>query len=125
MRAFVDLIFHDPAAVPYGKRLMYYGHDVDPEMLQVITSRAQDREKLRAAGEEGLPLMIENRTKDGHQRLWITLEYLKKWFRDLEVHVIEGGSHRLHDDYPDETIEWILGFAKGLNGKDYRSNKTT
>ncbi|TFY79534.1 hypothetical protein EWM64_g4481 [Hericium alpestre] len=66
-----------------------------------FSARVQHREKLRVAGEEGLPLLHVYGTKDGHQKWWVTLDYLKPWFRDTEVHAIEVTLHFVvcsHDD---------------------------
>ncbi|KAA1473063.1 alpha/beta-hydrolase [Dentipellis sp. KUC8613] len=121
-RAMVDLMFVDPPApvLTYAKRLSYYGHRMDGELIRCLAGRVQPREALWAAGRAGLPLYVMYGTADGHQKGNVVPDLLRPHYKNMEVHVIEGGSHALHVDCADELADAMVRFVGRVYGKDYR-----
>jgi pimeloyl-ACP methyl ester carboxylesterase len=117
---FVDAVFAHPASVPFAVKAAWLGSTVlhPPEITRaIIAGHKQDQSKLVELGAQGFPAMIIYGTEDQIQDGNVGAAEARPHFVNLEVVVIEGGSHSVFYDNVDETVGHILPFCLRLSGK--------
>ncbi|KAK0462840.1 Alpha/Beta hydrolase protein [Desarmillaria tabescens] len=110
---FVDSLFADPKNVPFSFKTSCIGSALlqPPKVFKNVLSRPQNPEKLYELGKEGLPMLVLNGTADQQVRGNIVAEEMRPYYKNLEVHMVEGGSHALFYDNEAEVVDSISAFA--------------
>jgi len=119
-RGFVDACFRSPESVPFAVRAAWFGYTMlqTPSQLEIGTIRQQDSSKLLHMRKGDLRLLVlygnEDKLVDGAA----AVEELKaeKYFGDvdIEVKVIEGGSHSLFIDNEEEMVDALVEFVESV-----------
>ncbi|KAK7057745.1 AB hydrolase-1 domain-containing protein [Favolaschia claudopus] len=115
---FVDACFKHPEDVPFNIKAAWVGCTVlqTPDIVSAIdTGHRPDQGRLVELGREGLPVMVLYGTADELQDGEVVAEDAGRYFRDLEVVAVEGGSHAVFYDEVDETVGRIVGFCERVN----------
>jgi pimeloyl-ACP methyl ester carboxylesterase len=116
---FTDRLFAHPEAVSYAVKCMHMGHSLTPEIMGFSLARPMSIDKLWKAGQDGLPLLVVQGTKDGHREgsAKSVEEIMKPHFKNYEMIWLEGRGHALHSECPNEIIEIMIPFTKKVRGK--------
>ncbi|KAJ7746289.1 alpha/beta-hydrolase [Mycena metata] len=116
---FTDRLFAHPDAVPFAVRALHMGHSLTPEIMGFSLNRQMDIESLWKAGQEGLPLLVVQGTKDGHREgsAKSVDEIMRPHFKNYEIVWLEGRGHALHFECPDEIVKLMISFTKKVGGK--------
>ncbi|KAJ7099351.1 alpha/beta-hydrolase [Mycena belliarum] len=121
---FVDAAFAAPERVPFAVKAAWMGSTVllTPEVTQAMRAGHRPRQaKLVEFGAQGFPAMVLYGTDDRIQDGRVVAAEARRYFPDLEVAAVEGGSHAVFYDRLDETVGHILPFCLRVSGKDWRS----
>lgn len=116
---FNNRIFAHPGAVSYAVKCMHMGHSLTPEIMGFSLTRPMSIDKLWKAGEDGLPLLIVQGTKDGHREGGAKSvdEVMRPHFKNYEIIWLEGRGHALHSECPSEVIDILISFTKKVGEK--------
>ncbi|KAJ7821535.1 hypothetical protein B0H14DRAFT_3146683 [Mycena olivaceomarginata] len=117
---FIDACFADPENVPFADKAAWIGSTVlqPPAVTAAISvGHKPDQTELVALGAQGFPAMVLYGTEDQIQDGAVAAAEARPYFTDLEVAVIEGGSHSVFYDNLDETVGHILAFFLRINGQ--------
>ncbi|CAA7269178.1 unnamed protein product [Cyclocybe aegerita] len=122
---FIDINFKDPNSVLVSVKWAWLGATVmqGPADSQLVLSRAQDPEKLHQAGLAGLPLLLINASADKLIQGDVVEKTVKPYFKDLEVHTVEGGSHVMFYEDQEEFVQVLMRFAKRVYRKKLPGSK--
>lgn len=110
---FVNSLFTDSKNVPFNLKTAWIGTAVlqSPKVCNNVLSRSQDPEKLHELGKEGLPMLILGGAEDRQVQNSVVVDEMKPYFKNLDVHIIEGGSHALFYDNEGEVVDSISSFV--------------
>ncbi|KAK0471662.1 Alpha/Beta hydrolase protein [Armillaria novae-zelandiae] len=110
---FVDSLFADPKTVPFSLKTSWYGTALlqPPQVCKNVVSRPQDPEKLYELAKEGLPLLALSGTADQQVQGDVVVEEMRPYYKNMDVHTVEGGSHALFYDNEAEVVDSISTFA--------------
>ncbi|KAJ3554410.1 hypothetical protein NM688_g3129 [Phlebia brevispora] len=110
---FVESVFADPGKVPFSDKIFWLGQSTlqSGPVLSHILSRPQDPTKLHEAGQRGLPMLILGGTADRQVKSDVVVDEMKPHFKNLEVRLIDGGSHALFYDFQDEFVDSLINFV--------------
>ncbi len=110
---FVDTLFADPKNVPFSFKTSCLGTALlqSPKACSNVVSRPQDPEKLYELAKEGLPLLALSGTADQQVHGDVVVEEMRSYFKNMDVHTVEGGSHALFYDNEAEVIDSISRFG--------------
>ncbi|PBK82441.1 alpha/beta-hydrolase [Armillaria gallica] len=110
---FVDSLFADPKTVPFSFRTSWYGMTLlqPPKVCKNVVSRPQDPEKLYELAREGLLLLALSGTADEQVYGAVVVEEMRPYYKNMDVHTVEGGSHALFYDNEAEVVDSISTFA--------------
>lgn len=113
-----DFVSENPAAT-YGIRLEALGMmaSMDAKHRRFATNHLNDDKILDLLG-DGFPILELMGTHDSLLDCGTLVESLKPIAKNLEVQIIEGASHALFIDAPDEVIEAIIKFAKKIHSSN-------
>ncbi|KAJ7671530.1 alpha/beta-hydrolase [Mycena polygramma] len=116
---FTERVFAHPDAVSYAVKCMHKGHSLTPEIWGFSLSRPMQVENLWKAGQDGLPLLLVQGTKDGHREGGVKSveEIMKPHFKNYEMIWLEGRGHALHAECPSEIVDILLKFTKRVGNK--------
>ncbi|KAJ7443858.1 alpha/beta-hydrolase [Mycena latifolia] len=116
---FNDRLFANPETVPYAVRCLHRGHSLTPEIMGLSLARPMDIESLWRAGQEGLPLIVVQGTRDGHREGSVKSidEIMRPHFKNYEIIWLEGRGHALHYECPNEIVDILIKFTKKVGGK--------
>ena len=109
---FVNDMFLHPEKVPFNISSSWLGQ-VAMQPLAVIgncVQRVQDPSSLFEAGKSGLPLLVVAGAEDKIVNGSVAATLLRPHFKDLELHVVQDGSHALFYDNQDEVVAILLKF---------------
>ena len=81
----------------------------------LVTSRTQDNTKLIEWAKDGLPLLVVHGTHDAFFDGEKMVEVVRPVFKDIEVAMIEKGSHTPFVEFPDAVMGPILKFSDRLS----------
>ncbi|KAI0261765.1 alpha/beta-hydrolase [Gloeopeniophorella convolvens] len=121
---FVETLFNRPADAPYSVNRMYAGHSTAAEIWGFLCTRKQDESSIWEAGKAGFPVFLLFGTADQQVIGENVYNFMRPRCTNLSVCKIEGGSHALHEEYPDQTIKAILEFVDKVAGKVSRTSIT-
>ncbi|KAJ7721456.1 Alpha/Beta hydrolase protein [Mycena metata] len=111
---FVDTLFTNPNEVPFPVKAAWIGSTV-LQSREIITARLaghkSEQTKLVELGAEGFPAMMLYGTEEQFQDGSIGAAEARPYFTNLEVVVIEGGSHTVFYDSFEETVGHLLRFC--------------
>ncbi|KAG7441923.1 alpha/beta-hydrolase [Guyanagaster necrorhizus] len=110
---FVDSLFVDPKNVPFNFKASCLGSALlqPPKVCSHVLSRPQDPEKLYELGKAGLPMLVLGGTADQQVKGAVVVEEMKPYYKNLDVRMVEGGSHALFYDNEAEVVDSISSFA--------------
>ncbi|KAK0231861.1 alpha/beta-hydrolase [Armillaria nabsnona] len=110
---FVDSLFSDPKNVPFSLKTSWYGTAMlqSPKVCSNVLSRSQDPEKLYELAKEGLPLLALSGSADHQVYGDVVVEEMKPYYKNMDVHTVEDGSHALFYDNEAEVVDTISTFA--------------
>ncbi|PBK70559.1 alpha/beta-hydrolase [Armillaria solidipes] len=110
---FVDSLFSDPKNVPFSFKTSWYGTAMlqSPKVCSNALSRSQDPEKLYELARGGLPLLALSGSADHQVYGVVVVEEMKPYYKNMDVHTVEGGSHALFYDNEAEVVDSISTFA--------------
>ncbi len=110
---FVDSLFSDPKNVPFGLKTSWYGTAMlqSPKVCNNVLSRSQDPKKLYELAKEGLPLLALSGSADHQVDGDVVVEEMKLYYKNMDVHTVEDGSHALFYDNEAEVVDTISTFA--------------
>jgi pimeloyl-ACP methyl ester carboxylesterase len=110
---FVDSLFADPKNVPFNFKTACLGNALlqSPKVCNNVLSRPQDPEKLFELGKGGLPMLILGGTADQQVKNSVVAEEMRPYYKNLDVCMVEGGSHALFYDNEAEVVDSISSFA--------------
>ncbi|CCL98031.1 uncharacterized protein FIBRA_00024 [Fibroporia radiculosa] len=116
--AFIDSLFAHPNEVDYYTKLAWLGLTAtqSPTAAHCVLSRNQDPTRLFEAGNRGLPLLVLHGANDTQIVGELVAKQMKPHFKSMDVRIIEGGSHALHFDFPDDVVEALSSFAQKVCG---------
>lgn len=111
---FIDGLFNEPAKVPIEIKWSWLGSVIyqPTELAQICLTHAQDPVRLLEAGSNGLPVLILHGTADKHQNVQTVIEEMAQHFKNIEVHMIEGGSHALFYESQEDVVDKLVSFVK-------------
>ncbi|KAG7442768.1 alpha/beta-hydrolase [Guyanagaster necrorhizus] len=111
--AFVDSLFTDPKNVPFSFKTSCLGSALlqPPKVCNNVVSRPQNPEKLYELGRDGLPMLVLSGTADQQVNGAVVVEEMRPYYKNLDVHVVEGGSHAFFYDNEAEVVDSISAFA--------------
>ncbi|KAJ7496636.1 hypothetical protein FB451DRAFT_1119524 [Mycena latifolia] len=121
---FIDAAFAAPADVHFAVKSAWVGSTVlqTPDIKKAISAGHKiSQAKLVELGAQGFPAMVLYGTDDQFQDGRVVAAEAGRYFVNLEVTAIEGGSHSVFYDSLDETVEHILPFCLRVSGKDWRA----
>ncbi|KAK0492033.1 alpha/beta-hydrolase [Armillaria luteobubalina] len=101
---FVESLFSDPKTC--GTALLH-----PPQVCKNVVSRAQDPEKLYELAKKGLPLLALSGSADEQVYGAVVVEEMRPYYKNMDVHTVEGGSHALFYDNEAEVADSISAFA--------------
>lgn len=109
---FIEHIFADPTNVPFSIMAQWIGMSVlqSANISTLVLTRQQDTTKLFELAEKGFPLFVLGGTKDKLVKSDVVAEEMKV-FKDLEVFLVEGGSHSIFYDNQEETVRKLTDFV--------------
>ncbi|KAH8114077.1 alpha/beta-hydrolase [Phellopilus nigrolimitatus] len=112
--AFADSLFLKPSAVPWETRCLWLGMTACqlPTHRSFALSRPQDPTKLHELGRNGFPLLVLNGTKDSQVDGDAVVEEMKPYFKEMEVYVVEDGSHASFYESEQEVMGKIMEFVR-------------
>ncbi|EED80710.1 predicted protein [Postia placenta Mad-698-R] len=115
--AFMDSLFTHPERVDFNVITSWIGQAVlqPPDVSNLILTRSQDPSKLFEAGRDGLPLLILNGTADKQVLGDVVVKEMSPYFKDVDVHMVDGGAHALFYEHQDEVVTALLKFAKRVS----------
>ncbi|KAK0232551.1 Alpha/Beta hydrolase protein [Armillaria fumosa] len=115
---FVDSLFTDPKNVPFNFKTACLGNALlqPPKVCNNVLSRPQDPAKLYELGKGGLPMLILGGTADQQVKGSVVVEEMKPYFKNMDVCMVEGGSHALFYDNEAEVVDSISSFAARVFG---------
>lgn len=117
---FADSLFVKPEDIPWETKCLWIGMAAyqTPQHRNFILSRPQNPDKFFALGQQGLPLLIINGTKDGQVFGHVVVEEMKPHFKNMEVCMIEeGGGHAVHYENEKEVMDSITAFTRKVSAK--------
>ncbi|KAJ7760664.1 alpha/beta-hydrolase [Mycena maculata] len=119
----IDQLFANSDTVPYAVKCLHIGHSLTPEIMGLSLNRPMDVDSLWKAGQEGLPLLLVQGTRDGHREGSAKgiEEIMKPHFKNYQMIWLEGRGHALHYECPDEIVEILINFTKKFGAKNYRT----
>ncbi|KAK0190048.1 Alpha/Beta hydrolase protein [Armillaria mellea] len=111
--SFVHSLFADPKSVPFNLKTSWYGTAMlqPPQVCKNVVSRPQDPEKLYELAKEGLPLLALSGSADEQVYGAVVVEEMRPYYKKMDVHTVEGGSHALFYDNETEVVDSISTFA--------------
>ncbi|KAK0461548.1 Alpha/Beta hydrolase protein [Armillaria novae-zelandiae] len=110
---FVDSLFADAKNVSFSFKTSCLGTALlqSPKACSNVLSRPQDPEKLYELAKEGLPMLALSGTADQQVQGDVVVEEMRPYYKNMDVHAVEGGSHALFYDNEAEVVESISTFA--------------
>ncbi|KAK0498056.1 alpha/beta-hydrolase [Armillaria luteobubalina] len=110
---FVNSLFADPKNVPFSFKASCLGTALlqSPKACSNVVSRLQNPEKLYELAKGGLPMLALSGTADQQVRGDVVVEEMRPYYKNMDVHTVEGGSHALFYDNEAEVVESIATFA--------------
>ncbi|KAJ3502188.1 hypothetical protein NLJ89_g8999 [Agrocybe chaxingu] len=122
---FIDINLKDPSNTPVSIKWAWLGGTVmqGPADSLLVVSRVQDPEKLHQAGLAGLPLLLINASADKLIQGDAVEKTVKPYFKDLEVHTVEGGSHVMFYDDQEEFVQVLRRFARRVYSRKLPGSK--
>jgi pimeloyl-ACP methyl ester carboxylesterase len=111
---FVDALFAEPDRVPSDVKWSWLGSTLlqNTDDFKYVATRRQDPTKLFELGTQGLPLLIVQGTADKLLLTDVVEEEMRTSFTNMDVRMIEGGSHALFYDNQEEFVGVLLEFVK-------------
>lgn len=85
---------------------------ISPTERMLIASRPRDNTRVLELARGGFPLLVIYGTHDGYLSGEKVAEILRPDFVNLEVKVVEGGSHAPFLERPEDIMETIFKFGK-------------
>ncbi|KAK0190049.1 alpha/beta-hydrolase [Armillaria mellea] len=110
---FVNSLFADPKNVPFSFKMSCLGTALlqSPKACINVVSRPQNPEKLYELAQQGLPMLALSSTADQQVHGDVVVEKMRPYFKNMDVHMVEGGSHALFYDNEAEVVDSISTFA--------------
>ncbi|KZT00889.1 alpha/beta-hydrolase [Laetiporus sulphureus 93-53] len=110
----VDTCFNDAAAIPFDLITSWYGMATltPPSVMSFLPGREHDTTKYFEEGKNGLPLLLLYGSKDKHVHGEVLAKEVGDHFKNLKVHVVEGGSHAAFYENQEEVVTELLSFMK-------------
>ncbi|KAH9841068.1 Alpha/Beta hydrolase protein [Rhodofomes roseus] len=117
---FAESVFTHPERVDFDLKASWIGQGAlqPPSVTKLIATRAQDPQKLLEAGQNGLPMLVLNGTADKQVQGDVVVQEMKPYFKDMDVVMVEGGSHALFYEYQKETVDALLKFVERVVAKN-------
>ncbi|TFY57845.1 hypothetical protein EVJ58_g6779 [Rhodofomes roseus] len=116
---FAESVFTHPERVDFDLKASWIGQGAlqPPSVTKLIATRAQDPQKLLEAGQNGLPMLVLNGTADKQVQGDVVVQEMKPYFKDMDIVMVEGGSHALFYEYQKETVDALLKFVERVVAK--------
>jgi len=117
--AFMNSLFTHPERIDFDVKTSWIGQAVlqPPDVASIILSRSQDPQKLHEAGQKGLPMLVLNGTADKQVMGDVVVKEMSPYFKDLDVVMVDEGSHALFYEYQDEVVGALLKFVDRVAAK--------
>ena len=113
-RAFLDGCFNEPSTLLSTEYSALLGATSfsDTTTLNLLLARQQDPAPLWKAGQDGLPVWLVYGSNEKMVNETALMQIVGNRFRNIDVQVIQGGSHSVFWEHEDIFVKGLKNFAK-------------